>query len=99
MEIVFKGCVPNFLWNGIAFIVARNLMIEWDLSEVRMAREIATTEEQAELLKDQGNIFFKKDRLAAAIEAYTEVPLRCSHSRILLPCQDGRDYYPIRVTY
>lgn len=46
-----------------------------------MAREVATTEKQAELLKDQGNKFFKKDRLAAAIEAYTEVPLRCSHSK------------------
>lgn len=38
-----------------------------------MARVVATTEKQAELLKDQGNKYFKKDRLAAAIEAYTEV--------------------------
>lgn len=38
-----------------------------------MAREVASPQRQAEILKDQGNMFFKKDRLAAAIEAYTEV--------------------------
>jgi hypothetical protein len=38
-----------------------------------MAREVATPEKQAELLKDQGNLYFKKERLGAAIEAYTEV--------------------------
>ena len=32
-----------------------------------------TAEKQAEILKDQGNLYFKKERLAAAIEAYTEV--------------------------
>lgn len=40
-----------------------------------MAREVATTEKQAEHLKDQGNIYYKKDKLGAAIEAYTEVYL------------------------
>lgn len=30
-------------------------------------------QKQAEILKDQGNMCFKKDRLAAAIEAYTQV--------------------------
>lgn len=65
-----------------------------------MAREVATPEKQAELLKDQGNKFFKKDRLAAAIEAYTEVPLRCSHSKILFHLEwDGRDFYPIRAPW
>jgi hypothetical protein len=63
-----------------------------------MAREVATTEKQAELLKDQGNKFFKKDRLAAAIEAYTEVPRRCSHSTFLFHLEwDGRDFYPMRA--
>lgn len=28
---------------------------------------------QAELLKDQGNSYFKKDKFGAAIEAYTQV--------------------------
>lgn len=46
-----------------------------------MAREVATTEKQAEYLKDQGNIYFKKDKLGAAIEAYTEVYL---HSNFFL---------------
>ena len=32
---------------------------------------------QAEILKDQGNLYFKKERLAAAIEAYTEVMCQC----------------------
>lgn len=30
---------------------------------------------QAELLKQDGNICFKKDRFGAAIDAYTEVPI------------------------
>lgn len=30
-------------------------------------------ENQAEILKDQGNSYFKKDKLGAAIEAYTQV--------------------------
>jgi hypothetical protein len=39
-----------------------------------MAREVGSSpQKQAELLKDQGNRYFKKDRLAAAIDAYTEV--------------------------
>lgn len=46
-----------------------------------MAREVATTEKQAEHLKDQGNIYYKKDKLGAAIEAYTEVYL---HSIFIL---------------
>ena len=29
--------------------------------------------EQAEILKDQGNFYFKKEKLGAAIEAYTQV--------------------------
>lgn len=42
---------------------------------------MTTPEKQAELLKDQGNMYFKKDRLAAAIEAYTEVsPPSCSNA-------------------
>ncbi|KAG0558174.1 hypothetical protein M758_10G009100 [Ceratodon purpureus] len=42
-----------------------------------MAREVASPQKQAELLKDQGNMYFKKDRLAAAIEAYTEAITLC----------------------
>jgi STIP1 family protein 1 len=38
-----------------------------------MAREVAPPEKQAEILRDQGNLYFKKERLGAAIEAYTEV--------------------------
>lgn len=38
-----------------------------------MARGAISPQKQAELLKDQGNMCFKKDRLAAAIEAYTQV--------------------------
>eukprot|EP00249_Psilotum_nudum_P017149 c26182_g3_i1 orf=428-1378(+) len=34
--------------------------------------EITSSQKQAELLKDQGNLYFKKNRLGAAIEAYTE---------------------------
>lgn len=30
-------------------------------------------ENQAEILKDQGNSYFKRDKLGAAIEAYTQV--------------------------
>lgn len=37
-----------------------------------MAREIGSPEKQAEFLKDQGNQYFKKGKLGAAIEAYTQ---------------------------
>lgn len=40
-----------------------------------MAREIGSPEKQAEFLKDQGNQYFKKGKLGAAIEAYTQVCL------------------------
>lgn len=36
-------------------------------------------QKQAEILKDQGNMCFKKDRLAAAIEAYTQAITLCSN--------------------
>lgn len=42
----------------------------------KMARDVATTEKQAELLKDQGNLYFRKEKLGAAIEAYTQVSLQ-----------------------
>jgi hypothetical protein len=45
-----------------------------------MAREVAPPEKQAEILRDQGNLYFKKERLGAAIEAYTEVRLPCTAS-------------------
>ncbi len=38
-----------------------------------MASAVAPPEKQAEILKDMGNIYFKKERFGAAIEAYTEV--------------------------
>lgn len=38
-----------------------------------MSQRIATPASQAEMLKDRGNTYFKKERLGAAIEAYTEV--------------------------
>lgn len=39
-----------------------------------MARMFGSSQkEQAELLKDQGNSYFKKEKLGAAIEAYTQV--------------------------
>lgn len=45
-----------------------------------MAREVGSSpQKQAELLKDQGNRYFKKDRLAAAIDAYTEAITLCSN--------------------
>lgn len=37
-----------------------------------MATKFVGVEKQAEILKDQGNLYFKKERLGAAIEAYTE---------------------------
>lgn len=37
-----------------------------------MATIFVSAEKQAEMLKDQGNLYFKKERIAAAIEAYTE---------------------------
>jgi STIP1 family protein 1 len=33
----------------------------------------AASKRQAELLKQEGNTFFKKDRISAAIDAYTGV--------------------------
>lgn len=42
-----------------------------------MATGIASGIRQAEILKDQGNLYFKKERLAAAIEAYTEAITLC----------------------
>jgi len=42
-----------------------------------MAREVAPPEKQAEILRDQGNLYFKKERLGAAIEAYTEAITLC----------------------
>jgi hypothetical protein len=39
-----------------------------------MARMFGSSpKDQAELLKDQGNSYFKKEKLGAAIEAYTQV--------------------------
>jgi STIP1 family protein 1 len=51
-----------------------------------MSHGFATAETQAEMLKDQGNRYFKKERLSAAIEAYTEVctsNFELSSSRLL----------------
>ncbi|XP_031490162.1 E3 ubiquitin-protein ligase CHIP [Nymphaea colorata] len=42
-----------------------------------MAPTFASAERQAELLKQEGNTFFKKDRIGAAIEAYTEAITLC----------------------
>eukprot|EP00250_Pteridium_aquilinum_P001274 c11484_g1_i1 orf=823-1758(+) len=42
-----------------------------------MSVGFAGADKQAELLKDQGNLYFKKERLAAAIEAYTEAITLC----------------------
>ena len=48
-----------------------------------------TAEKQAEILKDQGNLYFKKERLAAAIEAYTEV-FHSIISSLILCCDKFR---------
>ncbi|XP_024515422.1 E3 ubiquitin-protein ligase CHIP isoform X1 [Selaginella moellendorffii] len=37
-----------------------------------MSAKIVSAAKQAELLKEQGNLYFKKERLSAAIDAYTE---------------------------
>jgi hypothetical protein len=37
------------------------------------AADSAASKRQAELLKQEGNAFFKKDRISAAIDAYTGV--------------------------
>ncbi|KAL2630393.1 hypothetical protein R1flu_015079 [Riccia fluitans] len=42
-----------------------------------MSPGVATAQQQAELLKDQGNMYFKKERLGAAIDAYTEAITLC----------------------
>ncbi|KAI5058342.1 hypothetical protein GOP47_0026512 [Adiantum capillus-veneris] len=42
-----------------------------------MATGFGSADKQAELLKDKGNLYFKKDRLFAAIEAYTEAITLC----------------------
>lgn len=42
-----------------------------------MSTRVASVDKQAEILKDQGNLYFKKERLAAAIEAYTEAITLC----------------------
>ncbi|MCO5590987.1 hypothetical protein L7F22_044963 [Adiantum nelumboides] len=42
-----------------------------------MSTGFASADKQAELLKDKGNLYFKKDRLFAAIEAYTEAITLC----------------------
>jgi len=38
-----------------------------------MVTVYGSPENHAEILKDQGNFYFKKDKLGAAIEAYTQV--------------------------
>ncbi|KAJ7538470.1 hypothetical protein O6H91_11G049300 [Diphasiastrum complanatum] len=43
-----------------------------------MASRISSASKQAELLKDQGNLYFKKERFGAAIDAYTEAITLCS---------------------
>ncbi|CAM6023986.1 unnamed protein product [Sphagnum balticum] len=42
-----------------------------------MASAVAPPEKQAEILKDMGNLYFKKERFGAAIEAYTEAITLC----------------------
>lgn len=42
-----------------------------------MSAGFASADKQAEILKDKGNLYFKKERLAAAIEAYTEAITLC----------------------
>jgi tetratricopeptide (TPR) repeat protein len=42
-----------------------------------MASAVAPPERQAEILKDMGNLYFKKERFGAAIEAYTEAITLC----------------------
>lgn len=42
-----------------------------------MSTGFASADKQAELLKDKGNLYFKKERLSAAIEAYTEAITLC----------------------
>ncbi|BBN08494.1 STIP1 homology and U-box containing protein 1 [Marchantia polymorpha subsp. ruderalis] len=42
-----------------------------------MSPGVASAEKQAEILKDQGNVYFKKERLSAAIDAYTEAITLC----------------------
>ena len=38
-----------------------------------MAKGVSSAAVQAEQLKQDGNLYFKKNRLGAAIDAYTEV--------------------------
>ncbi|EFJ37662.1 ubiquitin-protein ligase, PUB61 [Selaginella moellendorffii] len=42
-----------------------------------MSAKIVSAAKQAELLKEQGNLYFKKERLSAAIDAYTEAITLC----------------------
>ncbi|CAM8978838.1 unnamed protein product [Rhodiola kirilowii] len=44
---------------------------------MRSSREVLSTAEQAEQLRQDGNLYFKKDRLGAAIDAYTEAITLC----------------------
>lgn len=44
---------------------------------LEMSAGFASADKQAEILKDKGNLYFKKERLAAAIEAYTEAITLC----------------------
>ncbi|XP_058097510.1 E3 ubiquitin-protein ligase CHIP [Magnolia sinica] len=46
-------------------------------SQRKMATVVASAAKQAELLKQDGNLCFKKDRFGAAIDAYTEAITLC----------------------